>query len=427
MPHTGSVPPRPRIAVVATDKQTAIMVIRPYVRDAFDLLCVADVGGPEQYGYARLLKRVGPVIDSWGRSPEQLAEQLAAYDIDGVIPIADENIPLASELARRLGLPGHSPETVERLTDKLAQRIALRAGGLRTPRFWRVDGLDDAAAWTAIEREACFPAVLKPRRGAGSRDVTRVGCVAEARASMSTAKDASSGFLLEEYIPDGPPGAAGTGFDGFLSVESLVYRGHVIHVATTGRAPMAPPFRSGGAFVPSALEGEPLAQTLDTATRAITALGVVDGCLHTEVKLTPAGPVIIEVNGRMGGKEDQLTERSSGFPFREQEFRIAAGLPPIIDQGPVPCERVGFIVTQQAPVGISEYAELLGIEPVRTLPGVEELTIDVAPGAPIDWRDGTKSKLFSVEGSAADHDQLRDILAACAAVQIVPALASDVA
>lgn len=409
----------PRIAVVVTDQQILAMNARPYVRDAFEVITVAEVGGPEQSRYARLLRRLGPVIDSWGKTPEQLAIELAAESPDGIVAIADENVALAAELARRLGLPGPTAATVTRLTDKLAQRAALREHGLRTPRFWAIDGPDDIEAWHTIEREATFPAVLKPRIGTLSRNVFQVASIADAWSTLAAAQDEPSGFLLEEFIPDGPAGVAGEGFDGFLSVESLAYHGDIAHVATTGRAPMAPPFRSGGAFIPSAIDGHLLDKVLETTTIAIRALGVTDGCLHTELKLTPDGPVIIEVNGRMGGKMDELTQRSSGFRFREQQFRIAADLPPVIHQTPVPCHHVGYIVTQQAPQHIDSYTRLTGLEELRELPGVHDITLDVAPGRHIDWRNGTASKLFTVEGAVTDHDQLRTILAACAAVQIV--------
>ena len=46
----------------------------------------------------------------------------------------------------------------------------------------------------------------------------------------------------------------------------------------------------------------------------IEALGVSTGCLHTEVKFTPDGPEIIEVNGRVGGGVPEMLERAAGSP-----------------------------------------------------------------------------------------------------------------
>ena len=40
---------------------------------------------------------------------------------------------------------------------------------------------------------------------------------------------------------------------------------------------------------------------MDMLARAHEVLGVADGLTHTEVRLSPRGPVIIEVNGRLGG------------------------------------------------------------------------------------------------------------------------------
>ena len=44
--------------------------------------------------------------------------------IDAVYPGHEYQVPLAAEIARRLGLVGHDPQTVERVRDKLQLRKA---------------------------------------------------------------------------------------------------------------------------------------------------------------------------------------------------------------------------------------------------------------------------------------------------------------
>ena len=51
---------------------------------------------------------------------------------------------------------------------------------------------------------------------------------------------------------------------------------------------------------------------LDIASMAIKALGVRVGFLHTEIKLTPDGPRIIEVNGRLGGSVAEMAKACHG-------------------------------------------------------------------------------------------------------------------
>ena len=67
------------------------------------------------------------------------------------------------------------------------------------------------------------------------------------------------------------------------------------------RTGMHPYFEETGHVVDAA---DPLladAGLMDTLARAHEVLGVEDGLTHTEVELTARGPVIIEVNGRLGG------------------------------------------------------------------------------------------------------------------------------
>src|SRR5262249_28160811 len=67
------------------------------------------------------------------------------------------------------------------------------------------------------------------------------------------------------------------------------------------RTGLHPYFEEVGHIVDAA---DPLladAALLDTLARAHRALGIEDGLTHTEARLTPRGPVIIEVNGRLGG------------------------------------------------------------------------------------------------------------------------------
>jgi len=51
----------------------------------------------------------------------------------------------------------------------------------------------------------------------------------------------------------------------------------------------------------------------DLATAATKALRVRTGFLHTEIKVTPSGPRVIEVNGRLGGGLPNLLQQAAGF------------------------------------------------------------------------------------------------------------------
>ena len=64
---------------------------------------------------------------------------------------------------------------------------------------------------------------------------------------------------------------------------------------------------------------------LDLATAALRALGVRTGGFHTEIKLTPDGPRVIEVNGRLGGGVPEMLLQASGESLMRLSMRVALG------------------------------------------------------------------------------------------------------
>ena len=62
---------------------------------------------------------------------------------------------------------------------------------------------------------------------------------------------------------------------------------------------------------------------------AHAAIGLADGMTHTELKLTPAGPKIVEVNGRLGGDLiPYIGMRATGIDPGMAAAAVACGQPP---------------------------------------------------------------------------------------------------
>ena len=131
-------------------------------------------------------------------------------------------------------------------------------------------------------------------------------------------------MVLEGYLAD-DPSRAGEPYADYVSVESVVAEGVISHLALTGRFPLAENFRETGFFIPAALNDDDQSAVLALATSAIEALGVTTGCLHTEIKFTPDGPRVIEVNGRVGGGVPEMLDRAAGVTLVEITLRVALG------------------------------------------------------------------------------------------------------
>jgi biotin carboxylase len=387
------------------------MAIAEAAEDICDLVWIVDTSLPEASSMSRLLCRLGGLVDVAGMSLEDAAAAIANAQPDGILALADSLLVWTARVAALLELPFVTPTVAERLTDKYLQRAALQRAGLPVPGFWRIPDDDREDSWRALEQTATFPAVLKPRSGEGSRDTVRVQSFEELREMVaetpSTSDSLRPQLVLEEYLRDRPE-YADHHFADYVSVESVVSGGAISHVAITGRFPPAEPFRETGFFIPSAFEEEQCSAIADVAAAAVRAVGVDVGLLHTEIKLTPEGPRVIELNGRIGGGVPEMLADATGVELLQIALRVALGELIVFDAMP-PCTQVGYLLYVQAPVPMRTIGSVNGLDRLRAHPSVQEVTLNRGPGSSVDWRSGNHGHVFSVRGAVADYEALREI------------------
>ena len=358
---------------------------------------------------AAVMASLAPTVDATGRDDDDVADELRGLAPAGITTFSEHQIRRTAALASRLGLRYHTPAVAERLTDKWAQRESVRRAGVDGVRSRLLTG---AADLPGALRDVPLPGIVKPARGAGSRDTYLVedaaACAAVVEALFAGAATGPRRFVLEELLV-GDPAAAGPDWGDYVSVETLFVDGAAHHLAVTGRTKLAPPFRETGAFVPAAVGPELWAGAERLAERAGAALGVRDGFTHTELKLTRDGPRLLEVNGRLGGHVPGSLRRTIGVDAVALALQAAAGAasPP----AGVPFACVAFEYFPAAPVDAGRLVALAGIDEVRRLPGVERVELRVQPGAVLDWRAGTEGYVCLVTGAVASHDDLRRTLA----------------
>jgi hypothetical protein len=216
-------------------------------------------------------------------------------------------------------------------------------------------------------------------------------------------------YVLEGFVPDATTEVGGRGFAGFVSVESVVENGHVEHAAISSRTPFRWPFRETGYCTPTALSPEHETEVLRVAGEAAHALGVTVGCLHTEIKLTDDGPVVIEVNGRPGGGMSEMLERASGFSILRTALRLAVG-DPVGLQGPVACSRIGYLLYVFPETDVERIDSVEGLHELRKVDGVDEIVLVRGPGQRIDWREGSEAHVFHLTGTTRDFDELQRLI-----------------
>lgn len=394
------------LAVVVDYGSVGPAEILASARGVCDIAFICDTALPYNSACLPELRSFGAVVELESPSIGQLAGAITALRASGITTVSEFRIRQTSEVARICGLRFHDAATAMLLTDKLEQRRALARAGVQETRSHLVASEEDVrAAVTAVG----LPAVLKPRHGAGSVNTFLVD---SARSCAAAIRDAagrggcSQEFVLEELLA-GDREILGRQWGDYVSVESLGANGSIYHVCVMGKFPLAEPFRETGQFAPAMLPPALAEEVLSLADAGLRAVGFRDGVTHTEIKLTAAGPRIIEINGRIGGYVNDVLRRASGFDLLRAMLQAAVGQlgsPPSVQ-----FRQVSFRRDLAIPNGRFRLAELRGVDDMRRIPGIEHVEVKARPGQVLDARLGTQECLGEIHGSARDHAELHRV------------------
>jgi hypothetical protein len=352
----------------------------------------------------RLLRRLGDVVDSAELDVRAIARALVPLAPGGITTFSEAYMPLTAALAQELSLIYHSEPTAHRLADKYEQRIALKLAGVPGPGIWVVPTNPDAEPEFAAQLN--FPVVVKPRTGTGSFATARADDAHELSDLLVRFAGIEGGLVVEEYLLDHD--ATGP-FADDVAVELMLQGGRSFRLATTGKFKHAPPFRGRGCFLPSHIDPSTEAEVFAAAEAAVFALGITDGFVNVDVKVTPEGPRVVEVNGRLGGNVQLLMELAGGPAILPWVFRLALGqdmepaLTEVLDRS---FPMVGYFAWVQSPMSATSLAGVEGIDDVAALPHVLSVVRNQRLGDPIDWANGGRFNVCEVFGSVEDYEYL---------------------
>lgn len=257
---------------------------------------------------------------------EAMTALAADRGIAGVLTYTENHVVAAARLAQHFALPGNTPAAAEACRDKHLTRSLLAAAHVPSARSYLV-----ADAETAVEYAVLLggPVVLKPRSMGGSAGVHRADTPDQVRAAFHRAKSASlfglehagtCGVLIEEYL-DGPE----------ISVECIALGHDNMHIAAITRKYLGdePAFLETGHLVDAT---DPLladSRIRDVALDALTTVGISNGVLHVEMRLTRQGPRIVEINARLGGDLiPHLVHLATGLNLPQIAADLAVGADP---------------------------------------------------------------------------------------------------
>ena len=398
---------KPLLVVVYSPRSRPWMEIAEMASDLCRVLWVVDES--ELGTTAKAIRKVGKVVNLEGMNPEEMIQAVSAERPDGITCYFDTDLHRQAWLAEALGLPSTSVRTVARLNDKLLQREAMEEAGVPGPRFSHVKEDVDAAELDRLATAVGFPALLKPRNGTACRGIYSIENGAELADALDEIEHPSQ-MIYEARMEDLPPTDAP--YADRISVETIVSQGVHSHLGVTGLFPMVAPFRSQGGFFPADVPTSEISEVFDLVTSAIKALGSDFGAYRTEIKLTPEGRKIIEINGRPTGLSPATIKLASGVQLMKLGMRLALGEHVVVD-GPVHCDRIAYRFYREPPLTATKVTGITGLKSLGEKTGVRQIDVHKEVGDNVDWRNGSLDKVFQVTGTVNDYTELAAHYAAC--------------
>jgi biotin carboxylase len=230
---------------------------------------------------------------------------------------------------------------------------------------------------------ARFPCVVKPLRLAASRGVIR----ADDAATLLTALErvgrllgpAADHVLIEDFVP-GPE----------VALEGLLLAGRLHVLALFDKPdPLDGPFFEESIYVtPSRLAPATQQAVARVTQQAAAALGLREGAVHAELRVTERGPCLIEIAARpIGGRCSAALRFGDGASLEEILCRHALGLPlPPLEREPLAS---GVMMIPVPAAGVLR--EVRGVAAARAVPLIEGIDITAHAGERlVPWPEGSR-------------------------------------
>ncbi|WP_095090764.1 ATP-grasp domain-containing protein [Mesorhizobium sophorae] len=236
-------------------------------------------------------------------------------DIAGITCAKESVYATVGKLCRYFDLPGPNPTSIERCCDKFTQRQLLAEAGVSVPSYRLATNAVDIESSAA---EIGLPVILKPAVGVGSSGVRlcrNFDELAEHATYLFCGKHVwqSSPRILVEEFAEGP----------YYSTEIM---GDEVIGIYAGEFGPEPYFVFREVTLPALLTDEEQERIVDVSLSCLRALGLGWGPTCIEFRWTKRGPVVIEVNPRLGGAPGpQLVQLTYGLDLVTEHIKLVIG------------------------------------------------------------------------------------------------------
>jgi hypothetical protein len=293
----------------------------------------------------------------------------------GVVATDDASVELASRIAEALNLPHNPPQAAWFTRRKDLLRQALATASMPVPAFRIIDLQQPIASQLG---RLDYPCVIKPLSLSASRGVIRVD---DTRALLTacarierilageTTRDrfAATHLLIEAFVP-GPE----------VAIEGLLRGGRLSVLAIFDKPdPLDGPFFEETYYITPSRHDESIkTRIIRRVEEACQALGLREGPVHAEVRISEGDGIILEIASRtIGGDCARLLRFGAGQAIEDLVISHAVGRPlPVIPRE----GGAGVLMIPIPEAGILRRIE--GIAEARTVPWIDDILIGIREG-----------------------------------------------
>ena len=314
-------------------------------------------------------------IGDWPAAARLVEAARDSYGFGHVVSLAEQATETVGRINDLLGLDGTPHQVSRRFRDKWLMRQHLAGRFAGTVPAAAVGSAEDIREFAAVHG---YPAILKPADGTGSRGVVRVDRPEQAEdawaelAGLRERADRAMSWLFpvtqliaEAYV-EGPE----------YSVETFSFAGRHVVVAVTEK--LTAGFIEAGHAQPARLAPADEDAIVGCVEEFLTLMGLRDGVAHTEVRLGPDGPRVIESHDRVGGDRIMdLVEQVYGVDLEAYAVRWPFRLVPELTGRPAPLRAAATRFLSVEPGTVTAVA---GVDEVRADPDVVALDVAVSEG-----------------------------------------------
>lgn len=371
---------------------------------------------PRRYPFLTGAQPLLEVLEVETNEPEAVAAKLEALrqrtPVDALLTFSTFYVPTVAMLAERFGYRYLNARTARICHEKHLARQVMKEAGLPVPPFWVITS-EEAARQVAAE--AVYPCVVKPPAESGSTGVRLVRNADEllahyrflASREVNERGQRLAGSVLVEGLLSGPE----------FSVETVTLgRGQTQVIGITEKHLSAPPhFVELGHDFPAVLESGRRIALQQAVIAALDAVGFDLGPAHTEIRFTPTGPVVVEINPRLaGGMIPELVRHALGVDLLSALLDGLLGRTPQLTPARAGTASIRFITSSRP----GRLARPPSLEAARQVPLVHEVTFEKPAGFTVRPPESAADRLGFVISTG--EEPARVVLSAEEALRRIP-------